>query len=106
MIRWMVTILLRLAPDLEPNPVSQQTNGGEKQSLTQRIGAAIVAESTYDEIKQRAGLLFRQLRRLTNSLTSCSMDFVLENMQKKKDEGDELAEMELNDLKKMKVFVC
>ena len=34
------------------------------------------------------------------------MDFVLENMQKKKDEGDELAEMELNDLKKMKVFVC
>jgi len=66
MVRWMVTILLRLAPNLDGDPLDESEsigNGG--------VGTAIISESVTEEIEEKAKLQFRSLRRLTRNLYLC-----------------------------------
>ena len=66
MVRWMAAILLRLAPNLDGDPVDESEsigNGG--------VGTAIISESVTEEIEERAKLQFRSLRKLTRTLYLC-----------------------------------
>ena len=94
----MVTVLLRLAPDLEEDPLEDENEEDEM-----GIGAAIVAESTTEEIKQRAQIQFRKLRQLTNDLFDCCAGIVSEPIIGRQGLSKDIAEVEARDLKKMKV---
>lgn len=102
MVRWMVTILLRLAPDMEEDPLEDKNNN-EEESFGFGIGAQIVSESMITEIKFRAKLLFEKLKNLTDILYGCCAGIVKEKMQEMKAQGDEMADLEVKDLEKMKV---
>ena len=89
-------MLLRLAPDLEEDLFSaEDVNIG--------IGAAIISESTTEEIQERGQLLFRLLRKLSGNLYTCCNGIVNNNFQRRHDIGTEMAEVEAKDLKKLKV---
>ncbi|XP_065068274.1 axonemal dynein light chain domain-containing protein 1-like isoform X3 [Rhopilema esculentum] len=95
MVRWIVTVLLRLAPDLEEDLFSDE-------DVNIGIGAAIISESTTEEIQERGQLLFRLLRQLSGNLYTCCNGIVNNDFQRRHDIGTEMAEVEAKDLKKLK----
>ena len=98
MIRWMVTVLLRLAPDLDDDPFGEDENSGNV-----GIGSAIISESITEEIQEKAKLQFRRLRKLTNELFKCCTGVVDDNIKENADVEREIAEIEMKDLHKLKV---
>ena len=60
MLRWMITVLLRLAPDVEDRDLEEI---GTEDDLKGALGGGeILMESTSQEIKTRAGRLAEDLR--------------------------------------------
>ena len=71
MIRWLVTILIRMAPDHKSPKTPIQS--AEEDKLT-GLGAAILKESTSDAIIERCTMIFNWLRSLTDLIVSCCKD--------------------------------
>lgn len=75
MLRWMVTVLLRLAPDVEDRDLEEiSTEDDLKGALG---GGEILLESTSQEIKTRAGRIAEDLRTYSKviELDSVLLDF-------------------------------
>ena len=95
----MVTVLLRLAPDIEDNDLEEiSTQEDLRGSLG---GGEILLESTSQEIKTRASRLAQDLRSSSQTIKNCCSSFVMESMLEKKDRYEDDAEVEYNDLKKL-----
>ena len=104
MVRWMVTILLRLAPDLDADPLHGY---GDIQEAG--MSTAIIEESMTAEIQEKAKLLFRCLRRLTTNLHNCCKGIVHDDHQESNGDGDgdgdkKIVGIEARDLHKIKVI--
>lgn len=102
MVRWMVAVLLRLAPDLDADPFNGYVE-------FQEIGmsTAIIEESMTAEVQEKAKLQFRRLRRLTNNLHNCCKGIVHDDDDdKESDDGDErkIIGIDARDLHKIKVM--
>ncbi|XP_052221948.1 axonemal dynein light chain domain-containing protein 1-like isoform X3 [Dreissena polymorpha] len=107
MIRWMVQVLLRLAPDRPGN----SKEAGEM---------ALLASRTLNELYEGAKYIFEQLllfsskvvllstSRIDNEVqgvqrgTICCNGIVMENTQRRRDQMEENADHELKDLKRLK----
>eukprot|EP00794_Sanderia_malayensis_P016078 gene16078-17701_t len=100
MVRWMVTVLLRLAPNTEEDEFKETSDDDNTDdTFNTGIGATIVSESTLAEIKHRAKIQFTKLTSLTDSLYNCCNGIVSKDQNAN---GDDMAELEAKDLKKMK----
>lgn len=97
MVRWTITILLRIAPDTKP---VDPPNGVIEEDSSTGLGAAILEESTSDSIIHRATMLFNWLRCLTDRIVACTKGVVAQNKDPKLEEeeeddaNDELKEIE------------
>lgn len=104
MIRWMITVLLRLTPDMEDkemDEIDKQT--GEQEVDASLGGGEILLQAVPEEICNRAQRLFEQLREFSVVLTKCCSDLVIDLMQERRDQGDEHADMDFKDLKRLAV---
>lgn len=99
MIRWMVTILLRLAPDLADDSLEENEDSGNI-----GIGAAIISQSMTEEIQKRAKMQFRRLRQLTNELFNCCSGIVNENIKGIKEGSSGVDEIDIKELNEFKVI--
>ena len=82
MIRWMITVLLRLTPDMEDKEleeINKQT--GEQEVDASLGGGEILLQAIPEEICNRAQRLFEQLREFSVLLTKCCSDLVIDLMQ-------------------------
>ena len=68
MIRWMITVLIRMAPDTEAldTPI-----GKIEEDKTCGLGSAILSETTSEVIIDRAIMIFNWLRSLTDLIVGC-----------------------------------
>ena len=99
MVRWTITILLRIAPDYE---ATDCPNGLIEEDSSMGLGAAILEESTSECIINRGVLLFNWLRSLTDLVVSCLQGVIKQNrLQMKSD--DQVNNQ--RDLKKIEVFM-
>ncbi|CAB4034020.1 Hypothetical predicted protein, partial [Paramuricea clavata] len=99
MLRWMITVLLRLAPDVEDRDLEEI---GTEDDLKGALGGGeILMESTSQEIKTRAGRLAEDLRTYSKVIKECCGSIVMESMMEKKDRYEDDAEVEYNDLKRI-----
>ena len=71
MIRWLITILVRMAPD-HKNP-SSPIDSAEEDKLA-GLGSAILKESSSEAIMERCTMLFNWLRSLTDLISACCKD--------------------------------
>lgn len=85
MIRWLITILVRMAPDHKsPNAPIQSA---EEDKLT-GLGSAILKESTSESIVERCTMLFNWLRSLTDLIVACCKDLSGGGKPTNVDDGD------------------
>ncbi|KAL4218861.1 Axonemal dynein light chain domain-containing protein 1 [Mactra antiquata] len=89
MIRWMVQVLLRLAPDKEGN----SKEAGEM---------ALLGSATLNELHQGAKSLFEQLQMFSDYVVQCCNGIVMDNTQRRRDQMEENADHELKDLQRLK----
>lgn len=89
MIRWMVQILLRLAPDREGN----SKEAGEM---------ALLGSESFSQLHQNAKSLFEKLQMFSYYVIQCCSGIVMENTQARRDQMEEDADHELRDLQKLK----
>lgn len=68
MIRWLITILIRMAPDNKNN--DSLTNEVVEDKMA-GLGAAILSESTSEAIINRGTMIFNWLRSLTDIVVAC-----------------------------------
>ncbi|XP_032220070.1 axonemal dynein light chain domain-containing protein 1 [Nematostella vectensis] len=102
MVRWMITVLLRLAPDLEDRELDELSKNENRADTDSSIGGGqILLESTSEEIRTRGSGLFDEMRKFSVLLTKCCSDLVIDIMQERRDQGDEHADMEFKDLKRL-----
>ena len=71
MIRWLITILVRMAPD-HKNP-NAPIESAEEDKLA-GLGSAILKESSSQAIMERCTMLFNWLRSLTDLIVACCKD--------------------------------
>ena len=103
-IRWMVTVLLRLVPDLEDKQLDEINRETEDLGVDASLGGGqILLESTSEEIVNRVRTLSEELRKFSTTLTKCCSDLVIDLMQEKRDAGDEHAELDFKDLGRVSV---
>lgn len=104
MIRWMITVLLRLTPDMEDKELEEINKQASDQEVDASLGGGeILLQAIPDEICNRAQRLFAQLRDFSVVLTKCCSDLVIDLMQERRDQGDEHADMDFKDLKRLAV---
>ena len=106
MVRWMVAVLLRLAPDLDIDPLDDN-----EENRNSGIGATIISESMTAEIQDRARLQFRHLRKLTNTLYHCCKGIVSDDVNEQNGDEGQIVGIDKQDLNKIKVsnsqdFLC
>lgn len=99
MIRWMITILLRLAPDMKDVNCADELT---KEDKTEGLGAAILSESTSEAIIERATMLFNWLRSLSDLIMSCCKD-ITSYGSKSKDSKNQQEGKGAGDLKKIEI---
>jgi hypothetical protein len=84
MIRWMITVLLRLAPDMQDRDLEQLAVVEDKLNVDSTIGGGeILLQSTSEEILTRANQLFGELKVFSSQLTKCCTDLVVDAMQER-----------------------
>ncbi|KAL3870210.1 hypothetical protein ACJMK2_038289, partial [Sinanodonta woodiana] len=88
MVRWMVQVLLRLAPD-------KKGNSKEASEM------ALLSSTTISQLHQNAKTLFEQLESFSKYVSLCCGGIVLENTQERRDKMEEDAEHELKDLQRL-----
>lgn len=104
MIRWMITVLLRLTPDMEDKELEEiDKQTGDQEVDASLGGGEILLQAIPEEICNRAQRLFEQLRAFSVLLTKCCSDLVIDLMQERRDQGDEHADMDFKDLKRLSV---
>lgn len=104
MIRWMITVLLRLTPDMEDKELEEINKETDDQEVDASLGGGeILLQAIPEEICSRAQRLFEELRKFSGLLAKCCSDLVIDLMQEKRDQGDEHADMDFKDLKRLSV---
>ena len=68
MIRWLITILIRMAPDYKS---SNTPIKGVEEDKMMGLGSAILKESTSEAIVDRCTMIFNWLRSLTDLIVLC-----------------------------------
>lgn len=97
MIRWMVTVLIKIAPNMENTDIPDNT---AEEDETKGLGASILMESTPSAILDKATILFNWLRSLTDLIGGCCKNFVLSSSQD--DNNNDLDKVDnLKDLQKI-----
>lgn len=82
MIRWMITVLLRLTPDMEDKELEEMNEQANDQEVDASLGGGeILLQAVPEEICNRAQQLFAQLREFSIVLTNCCSDLVIDLMQ-------------------------
>ena len=82
MIRWMVTVLLRLTPDMEDKQLDEINKQTDDQEVDASLGGGeILLQAIPEEICSRAQRLFGELRKFSVLLTKCCSDLVVDLMQ-------------------------
>ena len=82
MIRWMITVLLRLTPDMEDKELEEINKQTDDQEVDASLGGGeILLQAIPEEICNRAQRLFAQLREFSVLLTKCCSDLVIDLMQ-------------------------
>lgn len=82
MIRWMITVLLRLTPDMEDKELEEiDKQTGDQEVDASLGGGEILLQAIPEEICNRAQRLFEQLRVFSVLLTKCCSDLVIDLMQ-------------------------
>ncbi|XP_059177935.1 axonemal dynein light chain domain-containing protein 1-like isoform X2 [Physella acuta] len=89
MVKWMVQILLRLAPDKEGN----SKEAGEM---------ALLGSASIPQLTEVAKTLFEALENFSNSVTLCCNGIVMENTQRRLENNEDNADHEQKDLKRLK----
>ncbi|XP_020618075.1 axonemal dynein light chain domain-containing protein 1-like [Orbicella faveolata] len=104
MIRWMITVLLRLTPDMGDKELEEINKQTDDQEVDASLGGGeILLQAIPEEICNRAQTLFAELRKFSVLLTKCCSDLVIDLMQERRDQGDEHADMDFKDLKRLTV---
>lgn len=82
MIRWMITVLLRLTPDMEDKELEEINKQTDDQEVDASLGGGeILLQAIPEEICNTAQRLFAQLREFSVVLTKCCSDLVIDLMQ-------------------------
>ena len=81
----MITVLLRLAPDMEDKALHGIAVEDSEFSVG---GGEILLQSTSEAIFSRSKRIFEELRAFTSQLTNCCLALVLDHVQKKHDQGN------------------
>lgn len=82
MIRWMITVLLRLTPDMEDKELEEINEQAKDEEVDASLGGGeILLQAVPEEICNRAQQLFAQLREFSFVLTNCCSDLVIDLMQ-------------------------
>lgn len=82
MIRWMITVLLRLTPDMEDKELEQINKQVDDHDVDASLGGGeILLQAIPEEICNRARGLFGQLREFSVVLAKCCSDLVIDLMQ-------------------------
>ncbi|XP_012942468.1 axonemal dynein light chain domain-containing protein 1 isoform X2 [Aplysia californica] len=89
MIRWMVQVLLRLAPDKEGN--SKESNE-----------MALLGSASVPQLTEVAKTLFESLETFSNYVRLCCNGIVMENTQARQDNNEDNADHELKDLQRLR----
>lgn len=104
MIGWMITVLLRLTPDMEDKELEEINKQTDDQEADASLGGGeILLQAIPEEICNRAQRLFEELRKFSGLLTKCCSDLVIDLMQERRDQRDEHADMDFKDLKRLSV---
>ncbi|XP_046844045.1 axonemal dynein light chain domain-containing protein 1-like isoform X2 [Xenia sp. Carnegie-2017] len=99
MLKWMVTVLIRLAPNLDNGELEKiDGNDNFKGALG---GSEILLESTSLQIQNRRACLVDELRTYTKVIKDACTSFVMESTLEKKNRYEDDAEAECNDLKRI-----
>ena len=77
MIRWMITVLIRIAPNKTDENSPSDSNDDDSSGL----GAAILMESSSASILDRATILFNWIRSLTDLVVVCCREIVISLIQ-------------------------
>ncbi|XP_078605454.1 axonemal dynein light chain domain-containing protein 1-like isoform X2 [Branchiostoma floridae x Branchiostoma japonicum] len=85
MVHWMVQLLLKLAPDHTP-----------------KVTASLQGVSTAKELQETARELFDKLAKFSKYIVQCCQGIVMDLMQEKVDAGEEDADHEFRELKRVK----
>ncbi|XP_060065790.1 axonemal dynein light chain domain-containing protein 1-like [Ylistrum balloti] len=89
MVRWMVQMLLRLAPDREDN--SKEASE-----------MALLGSAPLGELHAKIKTLFEQLEMFTNYVALCCSGIVMDNTQVRRDNMEDNADHELKDLHRLR----
>ncbi|XP_033732804.1 axonemal dynein light chain domain-containing protein 1-like isoform X2 [Pecten maximus] len=89
MVRWMVQMLLRLAPDREDN--SKEASE-----------MALLGSAPLSDLHAKIKTLFEQLEMFTNYVALCCSGIVMDNTQVRRDNMEENADHELKDLQRLR----
>ena len=82
MIRWMITVLLRLTPDLEDKELEHINSQASDQDVDASLGGGeILLQAVPEEICNRAQALFEEHRKFSAILTKSCSDLVIDLMQ-------------------------
>jgi len=82
MIRWMITVLLRLTPDMGDKELEEINKQTDDQEVDASLGGGeILLQAIPEEICNRAQTLFAELRKFSVLLTKCCSDLVIDLMQ-------------------------
>lgn len=85
MIRWMITVLLRLTPDMEDKELEEINKETDDQEVDASLGGGeILLQAIPEEICSRAQRLFEELRKFSGLLAKCCSDLVIDLMQVRK----------------------
>ena len=106
MVRWMITVLIRLAPDMPNLDHPDGVHISEEVTLTS--GSSILAEATSEAITQKAEELKAWFSRLTKLIVSCVKDIVIstaanQNTASPSPASASSAKQSLKDLEKFQV---
>ena len=77
MIRWMITVLIRIAP----NKTDESSPNDSNEDDSSGLGAAILMESSSASILDRATILFNWIRSLTDLVVACCREIVISLIQ-------------------------
>ncbi|XP_021363514.1 axonemal dynein light chain domain-containing protein 1-like isoform X7 [Mizuhopecten yessoensis] len=89
MVRWMVQMLLRLAPDREDN--SKEASE-----------MALLGSAPLSDLHSKIKTLFEQLEMFTNYVALCCSGIVMDNTQVRRDNREDNADHELKDLQRLR----
>jgi len=104
MVRWMITIILRLAPDMptKGTPPAQPDGGDIAPPSAVGLGAAILAEATAEAIQEKYDALTGWIQRLTLLVFTSVKDLVKGDPSSRDEAAKIQSKQNVKDLQRMK----